>query len=204
MKIKAKIAAFLLAATTLASTLIGCSAYNNPEKYLNIPDFKEVSVAKEDIDEELKKQINDILESLRKADYVEVEDKDYQIKLGDSVNITYEGKPTDTDLELIDDVLKGMTNKDDEAGYDLVIGSDSFIGEYKDKDGNLVNEGFEEQLKGHKKGDEVDVIVTFPDDYKEKELQGVEVNFKVKINSISTLEGIDLGNDAQEVKVSYT
>jgi len=203
MKIKAKIAALVLAAATLATALIGCSAYNNPKKYLNIPDFKTLTVTQAEIDEELKTQLNEILESLRKADYEEVTDASYEIKKGDSVNVYYTGTPTDSSLELVDEVLEGMTNADDEEGYDLVIGSDSFIGEYKDANGEVVNKGFEEQLIGHKKGDKVDVIVTFPDDYDEKDLQGKEVKFEVTINSVSTLKPIDLKNTKQEVKVTY-
>ena len=203
MKIKAKIAALVLAAATLATALIGCSAYNNPKKYLNIPDFKTLTVTQAEIDEELKTQLNEILESLRKADYEEVTDANYEIKQGDSVNVYYTGTPTDSSLELVDEVLEGMTNADDEEGYDLVIGSDSFIGEYKDANGEVVNKGFEEQLIGHKKGEKVDVIVTFPDDYDEKDLQGKEVKFEVTINSVSTLKPIDLKNTKQEVKVTY-
>lgn len=203
MKIKAKIAALVLAAATLATALIGCSAYNNPKKYLTIPDFKTLTVTQAEIDEELKTQLNEILESLRKADYEEVTDASYEIKKGDSVNIYYTGTPTDESLELVDEVLEGMTNADDEEGYDLVIGSDSFIGEYKDANGEVVNKGFEEQLIGHKKGDKVDVIVTFPDDYKESDLKGKEAKFEVTINSVSTLKPIDLKNTKQEVKVTY-
>lgn len=204
MKIKAKIAALALAATTLATTLIGCSAYNNPGKYLNVPDFKTLTITQAEVDEELKTQINEILESLREADYTEVSDANYEIKLGDSVNITYTGTPTDEKLELVDEVLKGMTNAEDEEGFDLVIGSDSFIGEYKNDKGEVVDKGFEEQLIGHKKGDKVDVIVTFPDDYQEKDLRGKQVKFEVTINSVSTLKPVDLKNTKQEVKVSYT
>lgn len=186
MNIKAKIAALVLTAATLATSLIGCSAYNNPGKYLNVPDFKSLTVTQAEVDEDLKEQIHEILESLRKADYEEVSDKDYQIKLGDSVNITYTGKPTDASLELVDEVLEGMTNAKDEEGHDLVIGSDSFVGEYKNDKDEVVDKGFEEQLIGHKKGEKVDVIVTCPDDYKEKELQGKQVKFEVTINTVSS------------------
>ena len=204
MKIKAKIAALVLAAATLATALIGCSAYNNPGKYLNIPDFKTLTVTQAEVDEELKTQINEILESLRKAEYEESTDANYEIKLGDQVNIHYTGTPTDASLELVDEVLEGMTNADDEEGYDLVIGSDSFVGEYKNDKDEVVNKGFEDQLIGHKKGDKVDVIVTFPDDYDEKDLQGKEVKFEVTINTVSTLKPIDLENTKQEIKVTYS
>lgn len=204
MKIKAKIAALVLAVATLSTALIGCSAYNNPGKYLNVPDFKKLVVTQADLDEGLEEQIHEILESLRKAEYTEVTDKDYVIKLGDSVNVTYTGTPTDENLELVDEVLEGMTNADDEEGYDLIIGSDSFIGAYKDENGNVVDEGFEQQLIGHKNGEKVDVIVTFPDDYDEKDLQGKQAKFEVTINSISTIKPVDIKNTKQEIKINYS
>ena len=71
-------------------------------------------------------------------------DSSLEVKDGDTVNIDYVGK--------IDDVAfdGGST---DGNGTDLVIGSGSYI------------DNFEEQLIGAHPGDEVEVKVTFPDDY---------------------------------------
>ncbi|MDE7433826.1 MAG: FKBP-type peptidyl-prolyl cis-trans isomerase, partial [Mycoplasmoidaceae bacterium] len=55
-------------------------------------------------------------------------------------------------------------------GYDLEIGSKSFI------------PGFEEQLIGLKKGDKKDIKVTFPKDYFEKSLAGKETKFAIVVN----------------------
>ena len=57
-------------------------------------------------------------------------------------------------------------------GTQLVIGSHSYI------------DDFEEQLIGHKVGEEVDVLVTFPEDYGKEDLNGKEALFKVVINGI--------------------
>ncbi|MCH1922559.1 FKBP-type peptidyl-prolyl cis-trans isomerase, partial [Shewanella sp. A3A] len=57
-------------------------------------------------------------------------------------------------------------------GYDLEIGSGSFI------------PGFEEQLVGVKAGEEKDVNVTFPEEYHAEELAGKEATFKTKVTEI--------------------
>lgn len=55
------------------------------------------------------------------------------------------------------------------ADYPLVLGSGQFI------------PGFEDQLVGAKAGDEVDVNVTFPENYHAENLKGKAVVFKVKV-----------------------
>lgn len=60
--------------------------------------------------------------------------------------------------------------------YDLTVGSGSFI------------PGFEEQLVGVKTGEEVEVKVTFPEDYHAKDLAGKEAVFKCKVNEIKVKE----------------
>lgn len=61
-------------------------------------------------------------------------------------------------------------------GQELVIGSNTFI------------PGFEEQLIGKKKGEEVEVNVTFPEEYHEESLKGKPALFKVTIQEIKTKE----------------
>ena len=57
-------------------------------------------------------------------------------------------------------------------GYTLVVGSGTFI------------PGFEEQLVGAAAGQQVEVKVTFPEDYHSDTLKGKEVLFKVTVNEI--------------------
>ncbi len=72
--------------------------------------------------------------------------------------------------------------------HQLVIGSHSFI------------DTFEEQLVGKNTGDEVDVEVTFPEQYQAKELAGKPATFKVKINEIRMKELPELNDEfAQDV-----
>lgn len=60
--------------------------------------------------------------------------------------------------------------------YTLTIGSGSFI------------PGFEEQLIGAESGSDVDVKVTFPEDYHAEDLQGKEAVFKCTVHEIKTKE----------------
>lgn len=60
--------------------------------------------------------------------------------------------------------------------YSLVIGSHSFI------------DTFEDQLVGKKTGDDVEVNVTFPEEYHAEELKGKPALFKVKVKEIKKKE----------------
>ncbi len=72
--------------------------------------------------------------------------------------------------------------------YDLELGSQTFI------------PGFEEQLVGAKLDADVDVNVTFPEEYHSKELAGKPALFKVKVKDIKVRELPELDDDfASEV-----
>ncbi|MCD8286273.1 MAG: trigger factor [Clostridia bacterium] len=69
-------------------------------------------------------------------------------------------------------------------GYDLVLGSGSFI------------PGFEDQVVGMSIGETKDVLVKFPDDYQGGEdLAGKDARFEVKVNSITEKVLPDLTDD---------
>lgn len=73
-------------------------------------------------------------------------------------------------------------------GYSLTIGSNSFI------------DNFEDQLIGKEVGEDVEVNVTFPEEYHAKELAGKPALFKVKIHEIKVKELPELDDDfAQDV-----
>lgn len=73
-------------------------------------------------------------------------------------------------------------------GYELMIGSHSFI------------DTFEDQLIGKNTGDEVEVNVTFPADYHAADLAGKPAMFKVKINDVKEKILADLDDEfASEV-----
>ena len=90
-------------------------------------------------------------------------DTSLTVKDGDTVNIDYVGKIDATAFD------GGSTNG---QGTDLEIGSGSYI------------DDFEDQLVGAHPGDEVEVTVTFPDDYGAADLAGKEAVFDVTVNGI--------------------
>ena len=90
-------------------------------------------------------------------------DSSLTIEDGDTVNIDYVGSVDGVEF------YGGNTQGN---GADLTIGSGRYI------------DDFEEQLIGAHPGDEVEVTVTFPDDYGNEELNGKEAVFDVTVNGI--------------------
>lgn len=130
---------------------------------LNLVDYENISVPADEVaatDEELDGRIDSDLEAYKELST----DDELEIADGDEVNIDFVGTVDGVEFE-------GGNSQG--AGYDLTIGSGSFI------------DDFEEQLIGHKPGEEVTVEVTFPEDYNE-ELAGKDASFAVTINGIMT------------------
>lgn len=90
---------------------------------------------------------------------------DREIEMNDIAVIDYEGF-------LDGEPFEGGKGED----YSLTIGSHTFI------------DTFEDQLIGKKPGDEVDVNVTFPEEYHSEELKGKPVTFKVVIKEVKVKE----------------
>ena len=139
---------------------------------IKLGEYKGVKAEKEklDITEE---KLNEEIERLRAnaAKLKEVEEKT-AAELNDVVNINFEG------------FIDGEAFEGGKAeGFDLTLGSKSFI------------DTFEEQITGHKKGDEFDVNVTFPENYGAANLSGKPALFKVKVNSIKRKEEAELNDD---------
>lgn len=133
-------------------------------------EYKGVQVEKveETVNEEL---INTRLEEMREKNsrLVSVE---REIVAGDTANIDFEGFDGEVAFE------GGKGEK-----YDLVIGSNSFI------------PGFEDQLVGKKVGEELEVNVTFPEEYHVPELAGKPVVFKVNVNDVKVKELPELNDE---------
>lgn len=107
-------------------------------------------------DHDIEHAIHHLLE-----DHAKFESVDRAVKVGDSVLIDFTG--------YMDNVaFDGGAGQD----YPLEIGSHTFI------------DTFEDQLVGHKKGDVVDVNVTFPENYQAEEFQGKKALFKVGIKDV--------------------
>ncbi len=118
-------------------------------------------------DEDVDTELKNMQE--RNSRLVTVEDR--ESAMGDTCDINFEG--------FVDDVAfdggKG-------ENYPLELGSNSFI------------PGFEEQVAGHKAGEEFDVNVTFPEQY-EPSLAGKDAIFKCKINEIKVKELPELDDE---------
>lgn len=97
------------------------------------------------------------------SELVPVTDRDV-VEEGDTVTIDYEGKKDGVAFD-------GGTASD----YNLEIGSGSFI------------EGFEDGLIGVKKGETVDLNLTFPENYPAEDLAGADVVFTVTVKEIQAL-----------------
>lgn len=116
--------------------------------------------------------VDDALETKRQQQAELVLKEDKPAKKGDTVVIDYKGS---VDGEEFD----GGSAEN----YSLELGSGSFI------------PGFEDQLIGHNADEDVDVNVTFPEDYHAKNLAGKDALFKVKIHEIKEKQLPELDDD---------
>ena len=128
------------------------------------------------------KDVEERLEWMQKQNARLVTVEDAPAEEGDTVNIDYKGFVDDEPF------IGG-----EDHGYDLKLGSNSFI------------PGFEDQLVGAKAGEEVEVKVTFPEVYHADNLAGKDAVFKVTVNEVKREELPELNDDfAQDVSESDT
>ena len=113
------------------------------------------TVTEEDVEKELKRVQE------QNSRLVSIEDADREVKKDDTCIINFDGYVDGRAFE-------GGKGED----YSLLIGSHSFI------------DTFEDQLIGHKAGEDLDVNVTFPANYHQKDLAGKPALFKVHISEI--------------------
>lgn len=136
----------------------------NVKEQLTLVDYANIAIPAEEVaatDEEVEADITSTLESHREAST----DGTLEIKDGDEVNIDFVGTINGVEFE------GGNSNG---AGYNLTIGSNSFI------------DDFEQQLIGHKPGENLTVEATFPEDYQnDATVAGKDASFAVTINSIT-------------------
>lgn len=119
----------------------------------------------EDVDAEIKKM-------RERVGKMETLGEDAAVENGDVVVIDFEGFQDDVAFE----GGKG-------ENYPLTIGSNTFI------------PGFEEQIVGAKTGDELDVNVTFPENYQAENLAGKPAVFKVKVHEVRRRHLPELNDD---------
>lgn len=130
---------------------------------IEVANYKGISAAKPAVSvtkKDIDEEINRMAQ--RSARLVSV---DRESKLDDTLVFDFEGFVDDVAFE------GGKAEK-----YSLKLGTGQFI------------PGFEEQLVGHKAGEELDVSVTFPTEYQSTELAGKPAVFKCKIHEVKATE----------------
>lgn len=134
------------------------------EPTMEIDGYKGIEIEKkstEVTDELIDKEIEQVRE--RNSRLVTVEDR--AAENGDTAVIDFEG------------FVDGVAFEGGKAeGYNLSLGSGNFI------------PGFEEQIVGHKTGEEFSINVKFPEDYQAEELKGKDAEFKITLHEIKTKE----------------
>jgi len=143
---------------------------------VELGEYKDLNVEKEDAEvneEEIEAEID---KARNQHSQLVSSDKEL-VEEGDFVIIDFEGKK---------DGEKFPGGSAEE--YSLEIGSNTFI------------PGFEEQLVGAKVGEELEINVTFPEDYNAKDLAGEEVVFDVEVKEIKEKQLPELNDEfAKEV-----
>ncbi|MCI8337833.1 MAG: trigger factor [Lachnospiraceae bacterium] len=143
---------------------------------VTLGEYKGIEVEKKSVEvseEEVSEEIDKARE--KNSRMITVDDRAAQD--GDTVVIDFDGYVDGEQFE-------GGKAED----YTLVLGSHTFI------------DNFEEQLVGKSIGDDVEVHVTFPDQYQAEELQGKPAVFQVKMKEIKVKELPELDDDfAQDV-----
>ncbi|MCV3763873.1 trigger factor [Companilactobacillus farciminis] len=137
---------------------------------VKLGDYKGIEVKKQKRNV-MKADVESRLEELQKQQ-AELVLKDGKAEKGDTVIIDYVGT---------------VDGKEFDGGsaqnYSLELGSGTFI------------PGFEDELIGHSAGEDVDVNVTFPEDYQAKDLAGKKAIFKTKLHEVKTKELPELDDD---------
>ena len=126
---------------------------------VTLGDYKGIEVEKAEAtvtDEQVEAELDRMAQNVASTETVE-----RAAEMGDTANIDFEG---------FDNGVPFQGGKGE--GFDLKLGSGSFV------------PGFEEQVVGMSAGEEKDIDITFPADYKE-DLAGKPVVFHVKLNKVT-------------------
>ena len=137
---------------------------------VKLGEYKNLTVAKQDR-EASEADVDARLADLQKQ-HAELVVKEEEAVEGDTVVIDYEG-------------FVGVEAFEGGKGenYSFELGSGSFI------------PGFEDQLIGKKAGENVDVVVTFPEEYQAEDLAGKEATFKVTVHEVKAKELPELDDE---------
>lgn len=138
-----------------------------------------------------------------------------EVKLGEYKNLTVEKQEREVTEEEVNARLEAEQAKaaslvvkegKAEEGDTVVIDFEGFLGEEAFEGGKGENHslklgsgsfipGFEDQLVGTSEGDEVEVNVTFPEEYHAENLKGQAAVFKVKVHEVKAEEKPELNDE---------
>lgn len=176
---KKKLLALLMAAT-LACSFAGCGAKEESlsDEYITISQVEGLKVEKIEEVKITDKMLEDTLQSILFQNTERTEVTDRAAEDGDTVIIDFKGSVDGVEFE-------GGTAE----GMELKLGSGTFIGATDDY------KGFEEQVVGHKIGEEFDIETQFPADYPQEDLRNAVAVFKIKLNGIFVDEEPELTDE---------
>ncbi len=130
-----------------------------------VKDFKKPEIKDKDVDARLK----EIAESQSPLENIK---RNRKMKEGDTAVIDFEG------------FIDGKAFDGGKAeNFELLLGSGQFI------------PGFEDKLIGVKRDEEVEINVTFPEEYQAKDLAGKDAMFKVKVNGIKVKAEVEIDDE---------
>ena len=141
---------------------------------VTLGEYKGIEVAKAEV-EVTEEEVALELEKEREKNARTISVEDRAVENGDMIMLDFEG--------FVDGVaFEGGKSEN----YPLTIGSGAFI------------PGFEEQLIGKNIGEDVEVNVTFPENYQAENLAGKAATFKCKVNEIKVKELPELDDEFAE------
>ena len=174
---KKKIMTMMLAAV-VAGTLAGCSGKLSNE-YVTVNKYKGLEVSQVEQTEVTDEQVEQTIQTNLQATAEKVPITDRAAEMGDWVNIDFTGS-------IDGEEFSGGSAE----GYELQLGSGLMIGATEEY------AGFEEQIEGHKAGEEFDIQVQFPEEYSSNpEMSGVVADFHIVLNEVYTSEVPELTDE---------
>nr|WP_312576047.1 trigger factor [Sedimentibacter sp.] len=165
------------------------------ENELDVINSPKVNVEKFEAGEEIIITADvEVMPEVELCDYKGIEVERFEIKVTD--------EDVDAEIKAIQDKNARVVEVSDRAvqnGDILTIDYSGFVGEEQFEGGTAENQtleigsnsfipGFEEQLIGKSKDEEVEINVTFPEEYHAEDLKGKDAVFKVKIHEIKAKE----------------
>lgn len=156
----------LLVSCILALSLAGCSSEISDD-YITIKKYKKLEIPKIEKTEVTDDSVEYAINGQLAKDQEREEVTGRAAENGDTVDIDYVG--TANGVEFAGGSASGVM---------LILGSGQFVrasGDYK---------GFEEQIEGHEVGDNFDIQVQFPEDYRDESMAGVVADFHITLNAI--------------------